>query len=83
MTNTETIKSLCSELRLGTYISENYKMIDVETHEEFLIKLLKGFQENRRFERRRRYLKQAGFDLQYADELLEISTFLLLLSLST
>lgn len=63
MTNTETIKSLCSELRLGNYIPENYRKIDVDTHEEFLMTLLKGFQENRRSERRRRYLKQAGFEM--------------------
>ena len=63
MSNTESIMSLCSELRLGNYIPENYRKIDVDTHEEFLMTLLKSFQENRRSERRRRYLKQAGFEM--------------------
>ena len=63
MTSSKTVKSLCSDLRLGSYISENYKGIDAKTHEEFLITLLTGFQDNRRSERRQRNLRQAGFEV--------------------
>ncbi|NLB10515.1 MAG: ATP-binding protein [Clostridiaceae bacterium] len=63
MTNSETVKNLCSELRLGSYIPEHYKEIDADTHEDFLITLLRDCQASRNSERRRRYLKKAGFEV--------------------
>jgi DNA replication protein DnaC len=57
------IEKYCKELRLGQSIVENYKMIQADTHEAFLEKLLQLEIENRRLARKNRYLKQATFDM--------------------
>ena len=42
---------------------ENYQGLEADTHEEFLLKLLKMELSNREMTRKNRYLKQAGFDM--------------------
>ena len=56
------IKELCGKLRIGS-ISENYKDIKAETHEEFLLELLKKAVKNREINKKNRLLKQADFDM--------------------
>ena len=57
------IHELCRTLRLGNFISENYQNIEAESHEEFLVKLLRETVEERERKRKNRYLQQAHFDL--------------------
>lgn len=44
-------------------MAEAYKTIEAETNEDFLISLLRVVVEERDIERKKRYLKQAGFDV--------------------
>lgn len=57
------IKEHCAALKLGVRISENYKKIKVETHEEFLEKLLGMEVEVREVNRKNTLLKTANFDV--------------------
>jgi DNA replication protein DnaC len=55
------ILQYCSELRLGQGISANYKNIEAQTHQDFLLELLKIEVENRTAQRKTRNIKTAGF----------------------
>jgi len=59
----ELIADYCRQLKWGNSIVENYQNLEANTHEEFLIKLLKMELSNREMTRKNRYLKQAGFDM--------------------
>lgn len=57
------IKEHCAVLKLGVRISENYKKIKAESHEEFLEKLLSIEVEAREVNRKNTLLKTANFDV--------------------
>ncbi|NLW54065.1 MAG: hypothetical protein GXY99_04095 [Clostridiaceae bacterium] len=57
------IAELCRQLRLETYIADSYAKVEAESHEDFLIKLLTEAVASRNNERRKRYIRQAGFVL--------------------
>ena len=57
------IEIYCKELRLGNRIAECYGDIIADSHEEFLLNLLKHEVENRAVARKNRYIKQANFDV--------------------
>jgi len=59
----ELIAGYCRQLKWGNSIVENYKELEANTHEEFLVKLLEMELLNREVTRKNRYLKQAGFDI--------------------
>jgi DNA replication protein DnaC len=59
----ELIADYCRQLKWGNSIVENYQNLEADTHEEFLLKLLKMELSNREMTRKNRYLKQAGFDM--------------------
>lgn len=59
----EQIAGYCRQLKWGNSIVENYKELEANTHEEFLVKLLEMELLNREVTRKNRYLKQAGFDI--------------------
>jgi len=59
----ELIADYCRQLKWGNSIVENYQGLEADTHEEFLLKLLKMELSNREMTRKNRYLKQAGFDM--------------------
>lgn len=59
----ELIADYCRQLKWGNSIVENYQELKADTHEEFLLKLLKMELSNREIARKNRYLKQAGFDM--------------------
>lgn len=58
------ILTLCKQLKFGSSIAENIGDIQAETHEDFLIKLLKMELNNRDIKRKNLYLRQAGFDVK-------------------
>lgn len=58
------ILNLCKQLKFGSSIAENINQIQADTHEEFLIRLLKMEIKNRELKRKNLYLKQAGFDVK-------------------
>lgn len=57
----EEIGNYQKELRLSTNLLEIYPNINADTHEEFLLKLLKELHEDREEKRRIRNLNNAGF----------------------
>lgn len=57
----EQISNYQRELRLSNNLLEIYPNINAETHEEFLLKLLKELHEDREEKRRLRNLNNAGF----------------------
>jgi len=59
----EMIAGYCRQLKWGNSIVENYQGIQVDSHEEFLLKLLEMELSNREITRKNRYLQQAGFDV--------------------
>jgi DNA replication protein DnaC len=59
----EQIASYCRQLKWGNSIVENYRGIEAQSHEEFLLKLLELELLNRELTRKNRCLKQAGFDV--------------------
>jgi len=59
----ELIADYCRQLKWGNSMVENYQGLEADTHEEFLLKLLKMELSNREMTRKNRYLKQAGFDM--------------------
>ncbi|HBL49629.1 MAG TPA: ATP-binding protein [Firmicutes bacterium] len=59
----ELIADYCRQLKWGNSIVENYQGLEANTHEEFLLELLKMELSNREMTRKNRYLKQAGFDM--------------------
>lgn len=59
----EQIIKYCRELRLGSRMSEEYQQIEVETHEEFLLKLLAIEVGHREVARTNRLIKNANFDI--------------------
>lgn len=59
----EMIAGYCRQLKWGNSIVENYQEIQVNSHEEFLLKLLEMELSNREITRKNRYLQQAGFDV--------------------
>jgi DNA replication protein DnaC len=73
----EMIRSLCSQLRLGSYISEIYPQIQATDNEDFLIKILNEAIHSRELERRNRYIKQAGFDLMKGFDTFDFSNITL------
>lgn len=57
------IAKLCSELRIGTTIPDNYSDIECDSNEEFLYKLLNMAVTTKGINRQNRLLKQADFDM--------------------
>jgi DNA replication protein DnaC len=59
----EFIADYCRQLKWGNSIVENYSSIEAQSHEEFLLQLLKMELANRELTRKNRCLRQAGFDV--------------------
>ena len=59
----EEISKYQKKLRLSSSLMEIYPNIEAESHEEFLLKLLKELNEDREEKRRIRNLKNAGFQV--------------------
>jgi len=57
------IETYCKKLKIGKGFYQGYKDIKAETHEAFLLELLKRELENREVIRKNRLLKAANFDL--------------------
>jgi len=57
------IAGYCHQLKWDNSIVENYQEIQVDSHEEFQLKLLEMELSNREITRKNRYLQQAGFDV--------------------
>lgn len=57
------IETYCKKLKIGKGFYHGYKDIKAETHEAFLVELLKRELENREVVRKNRLLKVANFDL--------------------
>lgn len=53
----------CKKLKIGKVFYQDYKNIEAETHEGFLLELLKREWENREIVRKKRLLKAANFDV--------------------
>jgi hypothetical protein len=56
------IEACCKQLKIGSTFYKGYKEIKVDTHEQFLLELLKKELENREVVRKNRLLKSANFD---------------------
>ena len=59
----ELITQYCKTLRIGKGFYEGYKNIQAESHEDFLLELLRREVENRETARKNRLLKAANFDV--------------------
>lgn len=59
----EQIADYCRQLKWGNSIVENYRGIEAQSYEEFLLKLLELELSNRELTRKNRCLRQAGFDV--------------------
>ncbi|MDK2788825.1 MAG: hypothetical protein PWP07_2070 [Epulopiscium sp.] len=57
----EQIAFYCKTLKLSHDMVENCDKIEAESHEEYLLKLLKLEVEHRKESRKNRFLKNAGF----------------------
>jgi len=57
------IEACCKQLKIGSTFYKGYKDIRAETHEQFLLELLKRELENREIVRKNRLLKTANFDV--------------------
>lgn len=57
------IEAYCKKLKIGKVFYEGYKDIQANTHEEFLLELLRRELENRELVRKNRYIKGANFDV--------------------
>lgn len=57
------IEACCKQLKIGSTFYKGYKDIKAETHEQFLLELLKRELENREIVRKNRLLKTANFDV--------------------
>jgi DNA replication protein DnaC len=57
------IEACCKQLKIGSAFYKGYKDIKAETHEQFLLELLKRELENREIVRKNRLLKTANFDV--------------------
>ena len=55
------IIACCKALKLGQSLVENYDKVEAESHEEYLLQILKLEVERRRANRKERRLKNAGF----------------------
>lgn len=55
------ITACCKALKLGQSLVENYDKVEAESHEEYLLQVLKLEVERRRANRKERRLKNAGF----------------------
>jgi len=55
------ITAYCKALKLGQSLVENYDKVEAESHEEYLLQVLKLEVERRRANRKERRLKNAGF----------------------
>lgn len=73
----EVIRDLCSQLRLGSYISEIYSEIEATDNEDFLIKILHEAIHSRELERRNRYIRQAGFEIMKGFDTFDFSNITL------
>lgn len=58
----EMIKDYCKKLKIGSTFYKDYKDIEAESNEEFLLKLLEIELKQREIARKKRLLKNAGFD---------------------
>ena len=59
----ELIKQYCKTLKIGKSFYEGYRDIQAESHEEFLLELLRREAKKREIARKNRLLKAAGFDV--------------------
>ncbi|MGI6679555.1 MAG: hypothetical protein ACOX2Q_11435 [Dehalobacterium sp.] len=59
----ELITKYCKKLKIGKGFYQGYKEVEAESHEEFLLKLLRREVENREVVRKNRLLKAASFDV--------------------
>lgn len=71
------IQECCKKLKIGSTFYKGYKDIEADTNEEFLMKLLQKELVNREIIRKKRLLKNAGFDVlktfqNYSFESIEI-----------
>ena len=57
------IEAYCKKLKIGKVFYKGYKDIQANTHEEFLLELLRRELENRELVRKNRYIKGANFDV--------------------
>lgn len=57
------IELFCKKLKIGKVFYQEYKQIRAESHEEFLLELLKRELANRETVRKNRLLRAAGFDV--------------------
>lgn len=57
------IEAYCKKLKIGKVFYQGYKEIEAETHEEFLLELLKREVEHREIVSKNRNLKAANFDV--------------------
>ena len=57
------IEAYCKKLKIGKVFYQGYKDIQANTHEEFLLELLRKEFENREMVRKNRYIKGANFDV--------------------
>ena len=57
------IEAYCKKLKIGKIFYQGYKDIQAQTHEAFLLELLKREWENRDLVRKKRLLRAADFDL--------------------
>jgi DNA replication protein DnaC len=57
------IEACCKKLKIGSTFYKGYKKINADTHEEFLLELLKTELQNREVVRKNRLLKTANFDV--------------------
>ena len=59
----ELIRQYCKMLKIGKSLYEGYQDIHAESHEEFLLELLRREVKKREIARKNRFLKAAGFDI--------------------
>jgi DNA replication protein DnaC len=57
------IEACCKQLKIGSTFYKGYKEIKADTHEQFLLELLKKELESREVVRKNRLLKSANFDV--------------------
>jgi DNA replication protein DnaC len=58
---TAEIAACCKELKLSRNIVEMAEMVQAESHQEYLLKLLRSELEHRESQRKDKFLKNAGF----------------------
>ena len=58
---TDEIASCCKELKLSRNIVEMAEKVQAESHQEYLLKLLRSELEHRESQRKDKFLKNAGF----------------------